>query len=117
MNGRKRDAGERLRLQRGRKGGREGGKVSKVLLALGAHRLMPWSSAGWNGEQGKVRMYVCVLGEGEERGSNCKHHTTVAAAANHPCNDQDPRGVSGWMGGYAFFFKGKVQFHNKSPDF
>lgn len=36
-----------------------------------------------------ARACACVLfgGVGGWRGLNCKHHTTFAAAANHPCND------------------------------
>lgn len=69
-------------------GGRKGGKVSKVLPARGAHGLMLASSDGLK------RTSVCVCWG---RGSNCKQHTTVAAAANHPCNDEEPKRVRGWV--------------------
>lgn len=44
-------------------------------------------------EQGRkcVRVFLCA-GGGSSGGANCKHHTTVSAAANHPCDDLEPQG-------------------------
>lgn len=67
--------------------GREGGKVSKVLPAHGAQRLMLVERRWLETEgAGKLRMCMSVWKE-EWRGANCKHHATASAAANHPCTE------------------------------
>lgn len=55
-----------------------------------------------------VRVFLCA-GGGKSGGANCKHHTTVSAAANQPSNDLEPGGVSGWVvmfGGFCLGGKG-----------
>lgn len=72
--------------------GREGGKCFQGAAGSRSTQTDAVEQRWLEQEEQGERVCVCVCvrvcwGRVRKGGLNCKHHSTFAAAANHPCND------------------------------